>query len=105
MDLTSGSCTSSLRIIKTGLSGAAHVADEDGHSLFIWHHGALCSLLPLHADTPGPLSPTIAMRTRHLQCLWLRPRRHPKPQHLPQGPDVVGQPRRHGRCPRLPPLG
>ena len=32
----------------------------------------------------------------------LGPGRHAKQEHLAQRPDVIGQPRGHGRCPRLP---
>src|SRR6266850_2655482 len=40
---------------------------------------------------PWPLPTT----TAGAQTLWLRPRWSPKQPHLPQRPDVVGQPRRH----------
>jgi len=35
----------------------------------------------------------------------LRPQRHAEEQHLAQGPPMVGQPRGHGWCLGLPPLG
>src|SRR3989442_9607532 len=53
------------------------------------------------ADTPTPRqltatrrSPPPALSSSHLR--WLRPRRHPEQEHLPEGPDMVGQARRHG---------
>ena len=36
---------------------------------------------------------------------WLGPWRHATQEHLAQRPDVIGQPRGHGRCPRLPRFG
>jgi hypothetical protein len=54
------------------------------------------------AGTLVRLSPTI---TGCLQRLRLRPWRHAEPQHLAQGPHVVGQSRRHGWRPQPPLLG
>jgi hypothetical protein len=38
------------------------------------------------------------MLPRPLPRLWLGPWRHPIQEHLSQGPDVIGQPRRHRGC-------
>jgi hypothetical protein len=45
------------------------------------------------------------MLPRCLHRRRLRPRRHAAQEHLPQRPDLVGQPRRHGGCLGLPALG
>ena len=55
--------------------------------------------------TPVPLTLTIVMLPRRLPRLGLGPWRHPKPQHLPQRPDVIRQSSGHGGRPRLPALG
>src|SRR5262249_19600013 len=52
--------------------------------------------LPGHL--PVPLPTTVAGSYPR----WLGPWRHATQEHLAQRPDVMGQPRGHGRCPRLP---
>src|SRR5712691_9207536 len=58
-----------------------------------------------HVATSGDLSLPLPTTTACSPLRWLRPRRYPKQQHLPQRPDVVGQPRRHRWRLGLPPLG
>jgi hypothetical protein len=57
---------------------------------------------PRLVGTPGLLSITLVRLSRYLPRLWWRPRWHPKPQHLLQGPDMVSQPGGHGRRTGLP---
>ena len=61
----------------------------------VWTHVVCSGPLPL------PLPTTVACSYPR----WLGPGRHAKQEHLAQRPDVIGQPRGHGRCPRLPRFG
>ena len=47
---------------------------------------------------PLPLPTTVACSYPR----WLGPWRYTEQQHLTQGPDMIGQPRGHGRRPRPP---
>ena len=74
-----------------------------------WHH---CSPLPPRdalkagrADTRGLPGHLPLLLPTTMPCSyprWLGPWRHAKQEPLAQRPDVIGQPRGHGRCPRLP---
>src|SRR3989442_11739972 len=61
----------------------------------VWTHVVCSDRLPV------PLPTTLLAYTPH----WLGPRRHAEQQHLPEGPDLVGEPRRHGWRTRPPLLG
>ena len=79
------------------------------------HHGvtaALCTVMTpsqlavqAHVATSGPLPLPFPTTTACSPLRWLRPRRHPEQQHLPQRPDVICQSSGHGGRPQLPALG
>jgi len=55
-----------------------------------------------HVATSGPLLWLFPTTTACSHSRWLRPRRHAEHQDLAQCPDMVGQPRGHGRRTRPP---
>ncbi len=83
----------------------------------------LCEGLSWHPSVPLPpggaleagrvdarrlLRPPPLAASHHSACshpCWLRPGRHTEEQHLAQRPDVIGQPRGHGRRLGLPAFG
>src|SRR5262249_50252530 len=78
-------------------------------------HGLPAALSPLvrpstpaawtHVACSGPLLWLFPTTTAGSHPCGLRPRRHEEEQRLAQGPHMVGQPRGHGWCLGLPPLG
>jgi hypothetical protein len=74
-----------------------------------WHHRSPLSpgdaLKAGCADTryqPGNFPLLLPTTAAYSSPRWLGPWRHAKQEHLAQRPDVIGQPRGYGRCPRLP---
>src|SRR5712691_11536596 len=53
-----------------------------------------------HVSSRQPVAPSPALSASRLR--WLRPRRHPKEQYLPEGPHPICQPSGHRWCPRPP---
>ena len=78
-------------------------------------HGLPAALSPLvtpskpavwpHVACSGPLLWRLPTYSACSHPCWLRPGRHPKEQPLAQRPDVIGQPRGHGRRTGPPLLG
>ena len=107
-----GSCTCPLRINTAG-SLTNRQKDKKVYARGLsWHPSG--PLPPGDALEAGRVAARRLLRppplaaSHHPACshpCWLRPRRHAEEQHLAQGPHMVGQPRGHGWCLGLPPLG
>ena len=98
-----GSCTSSVRVNTRGLPDDRHKDKKAWTRGPSWHpHG---SLIPGNALTAGRvdarrlLRPPPRAASHPPACSHphgLGPRWHAEQEHLPEGPDMVGEPRRHG---------
>jgi hypothetical protein len=118
------SCTSWLRII---VLPVVYLPTADKYCR-LTHQSSkgqkgLCEGLSWHPSVPLPpggaleagrvdarrlLRPPPLAASHHSACshpCWLRPGRHTEEQHLAQRPDVIGQPRGHGRRLGLPAFG
>src|SRR5262249_22330818 len=107
--LSGGSCTWPLRGNTSGSSIDHHRNKKAYTRALSWHpSGPLTpgdSLNTGRVDTQRPLrSPplTLSTTTASSHPYWLGPWRDAKEQHLTQRPDVVSEPRRHGRRPGSP---
>src|SRR5262249_124943 len=105
-----GTCT--LRINTMGLPTDRHQGKKAWMRRRSWHlSGPLtpgAALKAGRADARRPLRPSYRVASHPPICLhphWLRPRRHAKEQHLPEGPHPIRQPRGHRWGPRSPRLG
>ena len=99
----SGSCISSLRLIRLALSGAVRMTSASGAGpLTSGSRGLVQAVCSTRRHTWPAHLPTIIRLPRFLQRLGLGPRRHTEEQHFSQCPDVIRQSGCHRGRPRLP---
>ena len=98
------SCRDNVRVMHRVFSKlvcAFHISLSAGLQAGVHRLGDPVVAVPGHT-TPAARSPVnIAM---FFITLWLRPWWHTPHQHLAQAPHAIGQPGRHRRRPRWPPL-
>src|SRR5262249_36045983 len=105
-------CTCSLRLNTRDLRGDRHQSKKVSTRGLSWPPSGPPppddALDARRVDARRLLRPPPRAAAHPPACLpphWLGPRRHAAQEHLPEGPDMVGEPRRHGRRTKLPLLG